>query len=373
MKKQIVIVIVVLFALILVLRYMEKKTVPKRAQKVSEPAGEKAESGRPLPEEAKKTALDIKVPEQTYDIGTGMALSDGGRYKKHCEEGSVEEIISYRGRIWGVDKPTSETMTDKESMKIYGLLTEYGLCKAAAFRSPGFCSSLPVVEGDAEKKFIPREECERLEKFVAFAGYAAGRSDDVGACGRFMTLFPPGSPEIPEDKFCEEAARGLEGICEAALGRNEIKKAYIPPEMKEECLATFPVKLADCKGKKTCVFTYNFYRAFKRNDCSALQGAEKEICKAYLAKSQTPCYNIAGNLSKTYCGFLSNIDKAEGDVSRMSAEERREYFREQDRLRKQKELAKKEEEEILKKVNERVRKVLGEELKEIEEEDEEEK
>jgi len=357
-KKKGIIIIVGIFILILVLRYIEQKSTESiPVSKISQQ--KKGSIGVPLPKgatEEMSLAKDVDVDIDIGDIsGNISVLAADGNYKLACEQGSIENIMAERGSMWGVDKPSRRTFTDKESFQIYTLLTDYMLCRSLVSGENIYCKSLPKIQGNAEKADVLIEDCERFCKVIDFAGYVAGRRKDEKICRRFMTLWPEGAPHVPEDVFCEEAARGLEGICSAG-----VEHKYLSPSMKKECLSNLPAKLSDCNNRDTCVALYNFYHAFKKQNCLRFSGSKRDICRAYLKKSQDICFQIAARISKDYCRFLTNVDKAENDITRMSEEERKEYLAEQKRKKMEEEKFKKEQQELMEKINKDVRKFLKE-------------
>ncbi len=372
MKKGLILITVILFGLILALRYVEEKSGRSDSRSGAKIQTEKGVEGVALPEDRDKNLPIGDLDIESYDsglvsYGDPITLSEGEEsLSKACEKGSVKDIFIAHGKIWGYGVADSRCFNFKESKAIYNRLTQYTACKSAALRSINYCNKLPArMKGVCNiPEFLgPRYKCIESANSMLYYDFMAGNIKSNVSCLFVLSGDNLKGMPVSDEVFCKIASTGLENIC-PALKKNLSDSLY------KECFQMFPRKLSDCDSDKNCKDTYMIYQGIKTKDYKKCPDEYKEICQAYLSKSIKPCEEKAKALSKTYCNFLKRVNKASGNAPGMSDDDIKQHaaqveeegiekrkLKAEERIHAEKE--RKEQEKVIKEVNDRVKKLLG--------------
>jgi hypothetical protein len=372
MKKGLILITVILFVLILALRYVEEKSGRSdRGSAIIQT--EKGVEGVSLPKGSDSENLMTELEPESYDgglvsYGDPLTLSEGEeKLGKACKKGSIKDIYIAHGQIWGYGIADSRSFNVEESKAIYSRLAEYTACRAAAKRSVLYCNRLPAgVKGvhDVPARISSQYQCIDIANNILFSDFMAGNVEDKASCFLLLSGDAFKNIPIPGEMFCNAAKLGLENMCES------FKKQGVKGSLRE-CYEFFPRKVSDCNSDH-CKIRYDIYQAIKSKKAEQCPDAYKAACKAYLSKSVKPCDKLASNLSKTYCNFLKRVNKASGNYPGMNDEEIKqlsdqleEEAGEERKLKEKERLVedqrKKESEKITKEINAKVKKLLGKE------------
>lgn len=147
------------------------------------------------------------VPARTAAPATYGALptiKDKIYDKGPCKGGSLNEILTSHGRIWG-EQARHGAFLNTETEEIYGLAGGYLACVGLARRAPAFCDYLPAggrgEKGGEKRANSPNYKCRELYSDVeAKAGSAEGCPGEQGA-------------------LCSAFASGSEASCSALLAK----------------------------------------------------------------------------------------------------------------------------------------------------------
>ena len=376
MKKGLIAITVILFVLILALRYVEEKSGRSDDKKGAKIQTEKGVEGVALPEGREENLPTGDLDVESYDsglvsYGDPITLSEGEEgLSKACAKGSVKDIFIAHGKIWGYSIADSKSFNEKESRALYDHLAQYTACRSAALRNVSYCNKLPAgMKGvrNIPSRISSQSQCVDITNNIIFSDFMAGNSKYASSCQLLLSGDAFKNMPIPSEIFCKAAAGGLENMCES------FKKQGIKgnAETLKECQKNFPRNLSDCSSEH-CKTMYKIYEAIKNKKAEICPDGYKEACRAYLSKSVKPCDSLAMELSKTYCNFLKRVNKVSGNYPGMTAEEIKQLSEQmemeaaEERKRKEEEKIeeekrKKESEKVTKEINERVRKLMGKE------------
>lgn len=112
--------------------------------------------------------------------------------KGPCKGGSLNEILTSHGRIWG-EQARHGAFLNTETEEIYGLAGGYLACVGLARRAPAFCDYLPAggrgEKGGEKSSNSPNYKCRELYSDIeAKAGSAEGCQGEQGAlCSAFAS------------------------------------------------------------------------------------------------------------------------------------------------------------------------------------------
>ncbi|MCK4935231.1 MAG: hypothetical protein KAR84_00135 [Elusimicrobiales bacterium] len=376
MKKGLILITVILFALILILRYVEEKS-GRTEKSGAEIQVEKGAQGVFLPKTKETTDMGDER-EENYDSGLvsyddPITLSEGEGFEKACDKGSIKDIYIAHGKIWGYTVASSRGFNESESEAIYSRLAQYTACRAAAQRSIDYCNKLPAgLKKVGEAHSVPMRasayyECVETVNRVIFSDFMAGNAKEKSSCDLILAGQAFEGKPMSDDIFCKAAGKGLVNMCMSFKDQG-VKGDEATLKM---CFTHFPRTLSDCSSKN-CKRRYKLYTAIKNKKYKECPREYKDICRAYLSKSTKPCHKLAEDLSETYCDFLKRVNKVTGNAPGMSDEDIKHHaaqleaeaiaerkLKEQERL--QAERDRKENEQITKEINARVKKLLGKE------------
>ncbi|MCG2726371.1 MAG: hypothetical protein L6420_09015 [Elusimicrobia bacterium] len=374
MNKWLILIIVVILAFLAALQIMQRKYYGHEKQTAQKAYVEPA--GVSLPPDATDhiEALDA----MTRDL-TGLEDSDSPGLKNTkgvCKEGSLRDIMSSYGKIWG-DADIGENYFLREDSEMYKLISSYFSCQAASSGDMRLCNSStdPNIISLPRKILTPEDElddkdrslrgiCRGMSSRVMFAGYMAGKHKDEGTCHAFITaeFMDMEDLSVPISDFCSVASNGMENIC------SSISK-YLPANSL--CLKTFPKNKKDCEGEssKICMDNLQIYKAIKNSRPKDCPEGYKEICEAFENHNSKSCEPIAKRLSFLYCENLQKYKKimAEREKIKQAKEKEKEFEKIKQAQEKKRELEtikqkqKQEREKELKEINKRVKKILGRE------------
>lgn len=171
-----------------VLRHNAGSAAPSPAQQdlVSLPNGEKLYV---IPGEF--SAVPARTaPPTTY--GALPTIKDKAYDTGPCKGGSLNEIFSAHGRIWG-ELARHGSFRNTETAEVYDLLGRYLACMGLARGEPAFCDYLPAgslgEKAEARRSNSPNYKCrEFYANAVTKAGSAEGCPADYGAlCSAFVS------------------------------------------------------------------------------------------------------------------------------------------------------------------------------------------
>lgn len=354
MKKGMIVVVVLLFASVLFLKYIQRKSAGEK--RIASPvSSELKDEGISLPDGAR--SYDLKDDINIHTVRKLASLSERYGSISMCENGSVDKILKNYSKLWGYGHSTERLIkSGKKNEKLHEMVKDLFVCVGLVNGDYSYCDNLPkgyVKFGSAKEKIHAGEsigdKCEEKMSDITCMGYMSGMLKESSHCEKYF--FPSLNEDsdeinifenIPKKDVCNMAGEGLEKFCEVAV------KAY-PGLDRNKCLIFFPRKKSDCrksgdKGEREeCLETAQMYDAFKKGDHRKCPNEYKDLCNVFFSHSSKACESIARRLSKTYCDYTAEINKA-GAMEREKIE---------------KERRKKENEAALKKINERVRKILG--------------
>ncbi len=270
-----------------------------------------------------------------------------------CAGGSLNEIFSAHGRVWG-RLGRYLAFTEKESAAVYSGLADYFACVGLAKGTPAPCDYLPADGSDGRNRVSYEDSanaaCRAAYLNVAFPGFAAGRAEGNEACGLFLVGDEmSGGPQVPAADFCAAASKGLGGICPA------FAKA-IPRGRMDDCRRAFPSGLLDCGFSQACRDRLHIFEALKAGKPSGCPSGERGLCEAYLSRKEEACSALLLAAEKDYCSGLAAATKRAGGYPGYSPEETKEAIRraaaDKADKERQAEISRRTQEEVNKRVKE---------------------
>ncbi len=293
----------------------------------------------------------VSGPPATY--GALPTVKDIVYDRGSCSGGSVNDILSSHGRIWGYAAST-RAFSPQETEAVYRLLTSYFSCVGLAKKTPAYCDYLPAESGD--KDFAvplpksPNYKCRAAYLDVAFPGFTAGRGAGPDCLAFYGDNFGGSRSNIRSGDFCRAAAKGLENLCGELSG-------FISKADTQNCRRVFPARQRDCGDSPGCFYRVGIYEALKSGSAEACPEDYRAGCGAYLASSTETCQGALDALGAAYCGYLAGAQKAYDNMAGYTPEEAQEALAAKAEMERRAVQQKKQDEEI----NRRVRKMLGKE------------
>jgi len=283
------------------------------------------------------------IKEKRYDTGS-------------CKGGSLNEILSSHGRIWGYLSRYG-AFESAENVDTYDKLGRYLACVGLARRDPAYCDYLPAESRGGEFKVdffaSPNFKCREYYMNVSFPGFAAGRDTAEASCRIIQT---GGNaiigPEIPGDEFCAAASKGMEGLCGALT-------EYIPAKLDEKCRRALPAKKSDCGSDRVCSLRLAVYGAMKADSAESCPEDHRALCSAFLSRTEASCSALLADLGTSYCGYLAKAQKRAGGYAGYSPQEVKAAFKKEEETKAWAEKQRLETQKITEEVNQRARKIMG--------------
>ncbi len=364
MKKWTILVIVALAAVLLAMQYlMERKRGP-----VPGPAGQPAPSeqiGVALPPGATAyelpEAADNYVPEAAGGSAYGSPIYlpfIQSAYKGACEGGSLKDMISTHGSYWGFFARGVAFNLD-ETNKMYGMLSDYVACSAAARLDISLCDSLPgasqggavSVSQESSPNYLCREKTSRL----LFEAYLSGNMTDASYCRIGLSTWDKADLDrfsVPD--FCAALAKG------PAAAEPFLMKAFAPtpPDAKARIAAAFPMSEGDCRKDQDCLVTYGLYSAMKSGRAQACPKSYQPQCRALLDRSTVPCDKLLQDMSRFYCGAVERVKKLSGGFIGLTQDQFKAEIEKTKAARAQEESMRKEMKKLDEEVNKRAKEML---------------
>lgn len=275
-----------------------------------------------------------------------------------CKGGSLNEILSSHGRIWGYGAQYGAFKQD-ETEEVYALLGNYLACVGLARRSPSYCDYLPGLDNDRALKLdrfgTPNARCRERYMDVSFAGFAAGREKSDDACRIMLggSSLSEGR-QVPGEDFCSAAAAGMEGMC----------AKFAPFSSKQEqalCRRFLPASKDDCGSDGPCLARLAVYGALKAGDAAGCPEDYRGLCGSFLTKSEASCSVLLVKLGASYCEYLGSAQKRARGYAGLSPAELKDALQRDAAAKAEAERQAAEDRKTTEELNKRVRKMLGRE------------
>ena len=276
--------------------------------------------------------------------------------KGPCKGGSLNEMLSSHGRIWGYLAPYG-SFQHADTSEVYDLLGRYLSCVGLARGDPAFCDYLPR-EGrrgkfEVDRFSSPNSKCRGYYMNVSFPGFSAGRDKAEASCRIFQT---EGSlaivAQVPAEDFCAAAASGMEGMCGAL-------SEFIPEELSAKCRRVLPSGISDCGADRNCSSRLAIYGAMRSGDAGACPEDYRGLCSAFLSGTEASCPALLAKLGSSYCAYLAKAQKRAGGYAGFSPEEVKEAIKKDAEAKTNAERQRLENQKITEEINKRVRKLMG--------------
>jgi hypothetical protein len=345
MKKAAVLCGVLLLAAAIAISLLQRRSVPKDI------------STAPAPQQYTPLNDIAAVPRRSGPPATYGPLPTVGLdacAKGVCNGGSVNDILSGHGRIWGY-VGNYRSFEDADTRETYRLLSSYLACVGLSRGDAAFCDYLPSgndAKGPVPLAKSPNYLCRRDYAEVSFAGYASGADKNLESCRVFLSggEVSLGGEVKPLD-FCSAASGGLGNVC-SGLSR------FVPKGREADCLRAFPAKASDCSSAD-CAARLQLFQAMKTRSADACPAGERELCSAYLSKSDAACSAILARLGSFYCEALARATKKANGYPGYSPDEVKAAIKEQERLRAIEDSQHRENERIIEENNRKIKKMIG--------------
>jgi len=297
MKKNLVMITVLVLAGILFFQHVEKQRLTKPPDKPS----------------VKETGPEgVALPAGDY-----TRLSSGASDMRPAQFGdcvkSVKDVTADFENMWDdfTGKKGGKTgFTEDDIKATSALMSEYYSCKALASRDVKFCETL---SNRGSTIFTPRYVCREKYNFLSYAGYLAGKTDSAASCEEYLTEDRRRGLGVSSKEICKAASKGLESLCEN-LFENPLKNS---------CRGHFPKAEADCdKSNPRCGETLAIYSALKAGSPSRCPEGYKEQCEAFINRDEAPCALVKGRLIMTFCNISRKIETAKEEQKRKEENEK---------------------------------------------------
>ncbi|OGS07507.1 MAG: hypothetical protein A2270_09585 [Elusimicrobia bacterium RIFOXYA12_FULL_51_18] len=360
MKKWGILLLVVLGGLLLGLQYFINKGEKKLVMQ-SGPTS----TGQPLGVALPPATTGYIVSELSNNAGAEVGAGDYNNlvlpnvptaYKGACPGGSLADIVSSHGKIWGYFVPKSVIAFGfKENETIYNFIGDYVGCVAAARSDVSLCEILPAEAEGLILNVSPAFYCRSRSTPVMFYGYLLGKNKDYSVCQASLFDVDPGNmAKIAIPDYCQAASKGIVSV------REYMTK--VMPEYTKEIKSAYPLSKADCSGDGTCLSGFMSYAAIKRGDASICPPAPGGAsCAAFITKSLVPCEPVVKDMSKAYCGYVERLKKRTGGYIGVTSEAMQADMAQKNIEKERANLQKKEAEKEMLDVNKNVKKILGKE------------
>lgn len=295
MKKNLIIVAVILMGIVLIYKYSSK---PKTVSAPSLPLPvQNEEAGASLPADAKKM-----ISEAETDIYGSCSKN-------------ITSILEDFGKTWDVAPAKDKKVpliNQEDSLKISEMLASYQSCSALAFGDRDRCEALPSKYAVGGRLLFPRELCKYKYDNVTLAAYSAGKYEKKEVCSDF--LHSHNIEGVKEEDFCQAIKKGFPLVCDEMKGK-------IDKGMLKECYLTFPKNISACGKDADCTDHYSAYEAFisgKSEKCLS-----KESYFAFTNKSESFCSPLKEKLLDFYCEVYSKgLKREEADAKKMEEMEK---------------------------------------------------
>ncbi|KAF0127696.1 MAG: hypothetical protein FD189_242 [Elusimicrobia bacterium] len=316
MRKYLVLVIVVLLAAVLFVRYLEREETPP-APPSSAPQGEE---GVPLPPAAKTLTLPEFSPQAYQPTsrlgGTAQApapeISPLAVSSDPClRETKVKDIIANYDKWRLLPKDKVKTQAERERSaavlksagwqpvgNLVARIGGYQACLSLA-GDKDLCVALPTEGGGSEDDML--QVCREALDPIGLVGYSLGKSGRSFCSSYFKFGLAGADGQVRESEFCDIASGGLPAI-------NGRLCPGLPPEMKRLCLETFPKGISGCKDDE-CVRMWRVYEAVKSNSTGGLPHDLQPLVLAIIHKKAEHCRPLADAIVQEYCQLKSGIDQ----------------------------------------------------------------
>lgn len=314
----------------------------------------------PAPAAQQYGALDkiVAVPRRSgppLTYGPLPTIGLGSCMKGPCPGGSVNDILSAHGRIWGYIGDY-RSFAPGETKETYALLSDYLACLGLAAHDQAYCDYLPAAGSDARASVGPEESpnyaCRGAYAGVSLAGYAAGIETGTAVCSGFLAGSGVGlGGAVSPSDFCAVAASGFENVC-SRLSR------YVPQGAEPACRSAFPAEPSDC-GSAECGERLAVYKAMKARDPGVCPEGRRELCAAYLSRSAAGCSAVLARLGTFYCAALAKAQERTNGYAGYSPDEVKAAVEERARRLSLEDAQRREDQRIIEENNRKTRKILG--------------
>ncbi|MEW5950972.1 MAG: hypothetical protein AB1637_03685 [Elusimicrobiota bacterium] len=295
MKKNLIIVAVILMGVVLIYKYSSK---PKPASLPSSYIPVQSEEiGASLPPDAKRTISEA----ETDILGS-------------CSKNAAS-ILEDFGKIWDVAPAKDKKLpliNQEDSLKISEMLASYQACSALSSGQREKCEVLPSKYGVGGRLLFPRELCKYKYDNIALAAYAAGKYEKKEVCSDF--LYSHNIEGVKGEDFCQAIKKGYPSACDEMKGK-------VDKDILKGCYFIFPKSMSSCGKDAECADSYSAYEAFsfgKSEKCLS-----KESCSAFINKSESFCVPLKEKLLNFYCeAYSKGLKRAEEDAKKMEEMEK---------------------------------------------------
>jgi len=361
MKKWTVLGIVALAAALLFLQYMMEKKKDAAQSGAMPPAEQQV--GVALPSGA--TDYVARQEENAMPPASGSAVYGGivlptvqSAYKGACDGGGLREMLASHDKYWGFFA-WDTSFTQSETQRMYGYVSDYVACQAAARSDVSLCDSLP---GPAERggfkvtpDMAPYMACRKKTINLLFEAYLAGNIKGDSYCRLGLSGWDTTDLErfsVPE--FCSVLAKGAENAEPFLL------KAFAPApdDASAKIAMDFPLKEKDCKSKQECLDKYRLYKAVKNGRPQDCPKDYVPHCKALADHATTSCEPILKEMSQFYCSTVKRVEKVTGGYIGVTKEEIAADIEKNKAAKAEADTMKKEQEKQQAIVNKRVKEML---------------
>lgn len=340
MKKSLVLVIVVLFALVLAVQYAQKKPVVEPG---SRPAP--VEEGVALPEDAGEAVMPDISADMSGSFRKGASYGElppviGPKTRPACEGGGLGDMLRAHGELWGHAPKGTYDFDIAATERLYSLLSDVIACEMVQGGPIDACGTLPGAREDTDPPLTfdqsPSGRCLADASLSLFLAHMTGLARNPTSCHMFMDSDRMKNTPVTADEVCRAAEKGFDKVCPALA---EARGSAIP---MADCYDAFPRTMSDC-STKDCKEVFQLYDAMRRKDVSRCPPRLKTVCAAAITGDKAVCLAAEKRLSRAYCDFREQREKLKGKYAGMTIEEERAARAEDAKLEAQR---KKEEEEL---------------------------
>lgn len=359
MKRNIIIVVVILAAALAVLKYLASRGQDEAASVPSQQ--EQAPEGVSLPEGAMDygdiPSESVYAHSQASGSYDTLTLPDAAlSLKGACKGGSPKDMVEDHGKVWGYFTGERISFNQDQSKAMYEFFGDYYACMAAARKDLSYCNNLP---GDIESEGMkidlvdsPMGYCREKAGSFLFMAYVAGKIKERSVCSGYVSDWDSRNisrVSIPD--FCDAAAKGPEAV--TGYTRENL------PDILPMAERLFPFGKRACKSDPVCLNNNAIWEGLRTGKASGCPVSHRAHCGALLKESQVPCVAVLTAMSKKYCDFRDRMRKDGLDFIGMTDSEVKEELRKRAEEKAEKEKRRKEEDARTKEINSRIKKMLG--------------
>lgn len=360
MKKNVIVAVVLLAAALGALKYFSSREASDAPPSGTQVEGQ-APGGVALPADAgdygNASTESVYAPAQamgSYDALTLPAAAFS--VKGACEGGSPKDIVENHNRTWGYFTGRRTAFKQDKTKALYDFMGDYYACMAAARQDLSYCNDLPGELDTADIKLdvsdSPLGYCRSKAGLFLFKAYIAGKAKERQNCIGYVNDWDSQNlSRISPQDFCNAAAEGPEAITKYASS----KLPDIWPTA--ERIMAFSRRV--CGSDRDCLDNNKLWEGISTGNAKLCPPQYRAHCEALIEKSQVPCVAVLNEMSKKYCVFLKDLNKATMGYSGMNEEELKEELRKLAEKKAAEERQRKEEEARTKEINSRVKKMLG--------------